>query len=306
MFQKINQILKPFRSFSAVILCALPVLIPVSWDHTDPTLTITQYSEKPKFKELPLSMNSHEWPMDDSLTAGDPEELPVPEFKGIVIDDLSPQFSRQGPERYWHEQDQGFENHSWWTQNNRNDTENVARWSLGITQAGTYEVFVYIPITHATTRNAIYIVSHNGEQERITVNQESNHNSWYKIGAFSFTGTGDGYIELIDETGEADTDFEIAFDAVGYRSTDSNWEEKVTGALWERFRPWLDEKTALLEQTFKDWLNEQKGKLLQKLSDTLKNWIDQQCAGMGAALLFPLFALVLWQRQKRRKPPGSN
>jgi hypothetical protein len=231
----------------------------------------------------------------------DPEdEKSIPSFEGTVIDDLSTQFSRQGPERYWHEEDQGFENHSWWTYNNRNGIDNVARWTLKITQAGTYEIFVYIPLSHATTQNAVYRISHNGGQDRVTVNQNENRGSWYKLGDFNFAGTGDAYVELVDETGEADTKYEIAFDAIGYRPVESDWEEKITGALWDRIRPWLDDKAALLEEAFKQWLSEQKGKLLQKLADTLKNWIDQQCAGLGAAMLFPLVALVLWHRQKEK------
>jgi hypothetical protein len=240
--------------------------------------------------------------IENNFDQMDPEdEKSIPDFEGTVIDDLSTQFSRQGTERYWHEEDQGFENHSWWTYNNRNGIDNAARWTVKITQAGTYEIFVFIPLSHATTQNAVYSISNNGGQERVTVNQNANRGSWYKLGDFNFTETGDAYVELFDETGEADTKYEIAFDAIGYRPVESDWEEKITGALWDRVRPWLDEKAALLEEAFKQWLSEQKGKLLQKLADTLKNWIDQQCAGLGAAMLFPLIAFVLWHRQ-RDKP----
>jgi hypothetical protein len=243
--------------------------------------------------------------IENRIDQRDPEDEPsIPPFEGTVIDDLSTQFSRQGPEKYWHEEDQGFESHSWWTYNNRTGIDNAARWTIEINQAGIYEIFVYIPTSHATTKNAVYSISHSGEQNRVTVNQNLNRGVWYKLGDFNFAETGDAYIELIDETGEADTKYEIGFDAIGYRPVESDWEEKITGALWDRFRPWLDEKTALLEESLKQWLNEQKGKLLQKLADTLKNWIDQQCAGLGAAMLFPLIAFVLWHRQ--RDKPESN
>jgi hypothetical protein len=243
--------------------------------------------------------------IDNHFDQGDSEdEKSIPTFEGTVIDDLSTQFSLQGPERYWHEEDQGFKDHSWWTYNNRTGIDNTARWTLKITQSGTYEIFIYIPLSHATTQNAVYSISHHGGQERVTVNQNANRGSWYKLGDFNFAETGDTYVELVDETGEADTKYEIAFDAIGYRPVESDWEEKITGALWDRIRPWLDEKTALLEKAFKQWLNEQKGKLLQKLADTLKNWIDQQCAGLSAAMLFPLIAFVLWHRQ-RDKPESK-
>jgi hypothetical protein len=305
MFKKLHQIIKQYHPLGSAILCLLPILSSDPWTNTTSIPLTTQFSESPAPDAPAITTRNHAWLLDDHDGCCQQDEMLVPSFQGIVIDDLSEQFSRQGPERYWHEEDQGFDNHTWWTKNNLAGIDNAARWSLGITQAGTYELFVYIPPIHATTENAIYIISHNGEQDRISVNQKANQNSWHSLGDFYFAGTGDEYIRLIDETGEADTGYEIAFDAVGYLSVDPTWEEKVTGALWERVRPWLDEKTALLEQAFKEWLNEQKGKVLQKLAETLKNWIDQQCAGVGAAMLFPLFALVLWHRQ-RGKPPGAK
>lgn len=233
------------------------------------------------------------------------EQPPIPGFDGRIVDDLSGQFSLRGPVKYWLEESQGYGDHFWWTKNNLSGVENAAQWQLGITESGLYEFFVYIPMTHATTRAATYSIYHNGVTDSIKVDQSAHHNTWYKLGSFLIAGSGDEYIELVDETGEADTQYEIAFDAVGYSKVEPEWEEKITGALWERIRPWLDEKTVVFQEKFKQWLDEQKGKLFQQLADSLKNWIDQQCASLGAAFLFPIFAFVLWLRQ-RRKPPGSD
>lgn len=233
------------------------------------------------------------------------EQPPIPGLDGTIVDDLSGQFSRRGPLKYWHEESQGYGNHFWWTKNNLSGVENVAQWQLGITEPGLYELFVYIPSMHATTKAATYSIYHNGVMDSIKVDQSAHHNTWYKLGSFLIAGSGDEYIELVDETGEADTQYEIAFDAVGYSKVEPGWEEKITGALWERIRPWLDEKTAGFQEKFEQWLDEQKGKLLQQLADSLKNWIDQQCASLSATLLFPIFAFVLWLRQ-RRKPPDSD
>jgi hypothetical protein len=233
------------------------------------------------------------------------EQPPIPGLDGTIIDDRSDQFTLRGPVKYWHEESLGYESHFWWTKNNRSDIENAAKWRLDVSEPGLYELYVYIPFSHATTRAASYTVLHNGKTDHIIVNQSSNRNSWYNLGEFLLDGSGNEYIELVDETGEAETEYEIAFDAVGYAWVEPEWEEKITGALWERIRPWLDEKTAGFQEKFKEWLDEQKGKLLQQLADSLKNWIDQQCASLSVAIVFPFFAFVLWLRQ-RRKPSDSD
>jgi hypothetical protein len=233
------------------------------------------------------------------------EQPPIPGLDGTIIDDLSTQFALRGPEKYWHEESLGYESHFWWTKNNRLGIENAAKWQIAVLEPGLYELYVYIPFSHATTKAASYTVLHNGTSDHIVVNQSSNRNSWYNLGEFLLDGSGNEYIELVDETGEAETAYEIAFDAVGYSLVEPEWEEKITGALWERIRPWLDEKTAVFQEKFKEWLDEQKGKLLQQLADSLKNWIDQQCASLSVATLFPVIAFVLWLRQ-RRKPSDAD
>ena len=233
------------------------------------------------------------------------DQPPIPGLKGTIIDDVSGQFSIRGPVKYWHEENQGYGAHFWWTKNNLSGIENVAQWHLEITEPGLYELFTYIPTLHSTTNAANYSIYHNGVVDSIKVNQSAHQNSWYKLGDFLMAGSGEEYIQLVDETGEAESEFEIAFDAVGFSFVEPDWEEKITGALWERIRPWLDEKTSGFQELFKEWLNDQKGKLLQKLADSLKNWIDQQCASLSAAALLPIFAVVIWLRQ-RRKPPSSD
>jgi hypothetical protein len=303
MYYKIKGFLERYKARTATLLGLLILLTCGAW------ACIYRDRITPQPDSSSISNNFHTKYVGSTQPRNNPaqvepeDEPSIPEFTGFVIDDSSEQFSQRGPTKYWHEEDRGYGDHSWWTLNNHSGIENVARWSLGITEAGTYEIFVYIPLTHSTTQKAVYTVSHDGEQDRISVNQNANRNSWHRLGDFSFAGTGDEYIELMDETGEADTKYEIAFDAVGYLKLDPTWEDEITGALWERVRPWLDEKFSTFEEAFKDWLNEQKGKLLQKMGDALKNWIDQQCAGLGAAMLLPLFAFVLWHKQ-RRKPPG--
>jgi hypothetical protein len=237
---------------------------------------------------------------DAGKTSSAIEQPPIPGLDGTIVDDLSGNFSLRGPVKYWKEESLGFGDHFWWTKNNLSDVENAANWYLSITEPGLYELYVYIPTTHASTKNATYFIYHNGLTDRVKVDQSAHHNTWYELGEFLIAASGDEYIELVDQTGEADTQYEIAFDAVGYSLVEPEWEEKITGALWERIRPWLDEKTAVFQEKLKEWLDEQKGKLLQQLADSIKDWIDQQCASLSAAALFPIVAVVIWLRQRRR------
>ncbi|NIM93288.1 MAG: hypothetical protein GTO18_06215, partial [Anaerolineales bacterium] len=234
---------------------------------------------------------------------------PIPDFQGTVVDDLSGSFTRTGPGKYWHEETLGFNDHSWWTRNNQSGVENTARWTLLGLEPGTYEIFVFIPPTHATTRGANYTIQHGSETHQVIVDQSSHNGTWYSMGNFDFTGVGDEFIELIDETGEADGKFEIAFDAIGYLSEGSKIEEEIAGSLWLPIQEWLEEQGEVLEEKFytwmeeqfKVWLDEQKGKVLRVLADALTAWIDEQCAGMGAAMLLPLFAFGTWWKRRRKK-----
>jgi hypothetical protein len=223
----------------------------------------------------------------------------IPEFQGTIIDDNSESFILVGPDRFWHESEAGYQDHSWWTKNNDSGIQNSARWILGIDKAGTYQLAVYIPSEHATSNQAHYYVHHQGQITEIIVDQALNQNTWDPLGTFEFAGDGQEYVELTDETGEADSDFELAFDAVGYRPDELGFEDLVADALWDKIKIWLDEKAAEFKPHLEEWLENQKGRLLRDLGNALTGWIDEQCTGLGAAMLLPGFALVLWRKRRR-------
>lgn len=226
------------------------------------------------------------------------EAPPLPEFEGTIIDDVSTNFTVQGPNRYWHEAHIGYRDHLWWTKNNDAGTENVGRWNLGVTEAGRYQLSVYIPYQHATTHQASYLLHHQGTITEVVVDQGGNINSWHTLGDFELDGTGSEYLELVDQTGEADSQYEIAFDAVGYSRVDPGFEEVVTDALWDKVKIWLDEQATELKVHLEEWLEKQKGELLRQLGDAMTSWIDEQCTGLGAAMALPGFALILWKRRR--------
>lgn len=232
------------------------------------------------------------------LAQNQEDGLLIPDYAGTIVDDLSEKFSREGPTRYWHEALTGYKDHSWWTQNNKSGVENIARWSLDVEQPGAYQIAVYIPAQHATTRQAQYTLYHVGKTSLIVVDQESNRNSWVVLGEFDFDATGDEFLELTDETGEADSEFEIAVDAVGYSSGDLSLEKRVSNALWGKVKTWLDDQTEALRPQFEEWLAKQRGKILRQVGNSLITFIDQQCTGLGAAMVLPLAAYVSWRKRR--------
>jgi hypothetical protein len=141
----------------------------------------------------------------------------LPGFQGTVIDDRSSHFWRRGPDEYWHQVAGGHAQHMWWTRNTQEDAENAGRWSLELEQPGTYAFYAYIPPLHATTRQGRYTIRCANQTHEVKIDQYAHRNQWVSLGRVHCAATGAEYVELSDKTGEAAFEFEIAFDAIGYR-----------------------------------------------------------------------------------------
>jgi len=95
-----------------------------------------------------------------------------------------------------------------------------ARWVPNITRSGFYEVSVFVPARHASTKNARYklhgVKGTDGELQ-INIPQASYYNLWVPLGIFEFDANNPhaGIIFLNDLTGESGKS--ITFDAVRYR-----------------------------------------------------------------------------------------
>ena len=287
MFEKNFQLTSPIKIWRAMAYVFATLLVTL--------LPRSAFAQSPYTNKPDLEMSSI------AIAQVQEEDLPlIPDYVGTIVDDLSEEFSREGPARYWHEEITGFEDHSWWTQNNESGVENKARWALDVEQPGEYQIVVYIPSQHATTRQAQYTLYHVGKTSVIVVDQDSNRNSWIVLGDFEFDGMGGEFLELTDETGESDSAFEIAVDAVGYLSADLSLEERASNALWGKVQAWLDDQTATLRPQFEEWLARQKGQILRQIGNSLITFIDQQCTGLGAAMVLPVVAFISWR--KRRQP----
>jgi hypothetical protein len=139
------------------------------------------------------------------------------EFEGTVLDDRSTHFWRRGPDQYWHQASAGYGQHMWWTRNTQDGAKNAGRWSLALEQPGTYELYAYIPPLHATSRQSRYTIYCAGSTYHTTVDQYARRNQWVSLGRVRCAATGNEHVELSDETGETPFQYEIAFDAIGYR-----------------------------------------------------------------------------------------
>jgi murein DD-endopeptidase MepM/ murein hydrolase activator NlpD len=99
-------------------------------------------------------------------------------------------------------------------------SKTVARWTPRLTVSDKYEVAVFVPARHATTRNARYKlhgVRGTGTELVVSVDQSIYRNQWVTLGVFDLdkNASNAGVVYLNDLTGE--TGREIAFDAVRWR-----------------------------------------------------------------------------------------
>lgn len=121
----------------------------------------------------------------------------------IAVSEESSGFSRSDS-GFWQESDIGYGGHSYWTWTvDRNQGEDcVAEWEPQLEESGLYEVMVYIPRRHATTRQARYQVTHRRGVNVVLVNQSHYYDEWISLGRFAFSIRQSAKIRLSDMTGE--------------------------------------------------------------------------------------------------------
>lgn len=124
-------------------------------------------------------------------------------------------FFRQGTPKYWHDDTSvGDGGHMLWTQNNdaAHGVDNVGEWRPNLPNTGTYEVFVFIPRNHATTKNANYTVYAADGPHSIAIDQSIYFDVWVSLGKYSFNTGTSGYLKLVDLTNEKYISTQIGFD----------------------------------------------------------------------------------------------
>ncbi len=138
----------------------------------------------------------------------------MPDQTGVVVDNISPRFSWNGPVHGRNIGANGYNNDFFWISNS-NKPGIFGRWSAPV-NTGNYEVFVFIPANHGTTTAARYRIFHYGEVIERTINQNQYNNEWVSLNTYYFGGQPDEGVVLFGNTAEAPATTHIAFDALKF------------------------------------------------------------------------------------------
>jgi uncharacterized protein (TIGR03382 family) len=141
---------------------------------------------------------------------------------GGVIDQRSECYIAAGDPRYWHRESGGEGDDREWTGTTSTATAgNFARWIIKTNRAGLFSVEVMLDGGEfGQSKTAKYVIAHGGVTDEVVVDQAA-ANGWVSLGDFEFTGEGDEYVMLADNTGEpGPTDTKLLFDAVRVLSPD--------------------------------------------------------------------------------------
>lgn len=149
---------------------------------------------------------------------GDPDgyqDLEPDPNAAAIVDEKSPGFSWNGP-TYNRYTGPGGYGSSYWTYNGTSNVINYGIWTPGLSAAGNYEVFAFIPGSNATTTAAHYSFCHFGQKDSRVINQSQYRDKWVSLGMYYFKGDGSECVILYDTTGETAGTTQVAFDAVKF------------------------------------------------------------------------------------------
>jgi hypothetical protein len=145
-----------------------------------------------------------------------PYSISITDSPEIILDDLNNLFL-SGPSEGWRIAPYGYKDSTHWTYCTDEGVSNSAKWIPALSQSGYYEVSVFVPEHQAGTTQAQYHIFHNGDEDCVTISQAIYSNEWVSLGKYWFTGDGQEYIYLDDNTGEPrSSNTTIAFDAIKF------------------------------------------------------------------------------------------
>ncbi len=162
-----------------------------------------------------LWMVEHYFPNSDVEEAYSEPVTPcalIPAAGGIV-DEEGPCFQAFGNPTYWREETAGHDGHLFWTNAFTADAPaNWASWRLHFTEAGDYEVEVYVDATFGVYPVTRYIVEHAGGEDEVVVDQGV-ADGWVSLGVFAFED--EGRVRVLDNVdGAVAANQHIVADAV--------------------------------------------------------------------------------------------
>ncbi len=143
---------------------------------------------------------------------------------GGEIDDGDACFVGGGPQATMrHVTSSGEQGDLIWTHATADANEaNFGDWALYFAEAGSYHVEVYTATAYAQSKQAAYVVAHDGGTDTVTIDQTA-VDGWQALGDFTFAAGGRQSIHLGDNTGEAaSANHQLVFDAVRLTRLDQN------------------------------------------------------------------------------------
>ncbi|MEW6404307.1 MAG: peptidoglycan DD-metalloendopeptidase family protein [Chloroflexota bacterium] len=159
--------------------------------------------------------------------SGNPLDFPSAPVDGIVVDDTSTGFS-ENPSVCWAVVSaSGATGGTIRYVQPRNSAPNCnGQWGFPEGRPpGIYAVYIRIPSNHATSEGTFYDIQHSGETDRVFINQVVFPNrfyardGWIYAGKYNFTGAGDEFIKLTNQTVDESASIaslEVGLDAVQF------------------------------------------------------------------------------------------
>lgn len=135
---------------------------------------------------------------------------------GVIVDNTSANFEWGGPADHRFVSGGGYGDNFYWTYTNGSTALNYGMWHAPVGGPGNYEVYAYIPGSHATTKNARYFIKHYGKVDERRIDQSMYRNEFVSLGTYYFGGGGDEYVVLRDNCDEPPGSTQLAFDALKF------------------------------------------------------------------------------------------
>ncbi len=137
-------------------------------------------------------------------------------YQEVIVDDRDPGFVRSSGVKNWYSRNTGYGGHLYWTWNSNTRLYNWGKWYPYLPSAGNWEVYVFVASKYFGSKQAYYVVQHNGARDGCMVNQNNYYNQWISLGTYYFSGGGDEYVYLGDNTGEVYATRFLGYDAVKF------------------------------------------------------------------------------------------
>ena len=136
--------------------------------------------------------------------------------EGGIIDQRTDCYVAGGEPRYWRRESTGYGDSREWTSSTMaRAPANFGQWRIVVPGPGTYHLDVHV--TGGGAKAAKYQIAHAGVVDTVTIDQTT-VDGFVSLGAFAFTGEGDEYVLLGDNTGTRDQ--KVVFDALRVTTPD--------------------------------------------------------------------------------------